>query len=60
MGHPTVEEEGNDLCVRNIAINILPKHSQIADNGWTLLCCGLTNYYLSSRHLSKWYSRQGT
>lgn len=35
MGHPPVEDEGDDLCVQNIATNILHKHSQIADNGWT-------------------------
>jgi len=35
MRYPTVEDEGDDLYVRNIATSILSKHSQIADNGWT-------------------------
>ena len=39
MGHPTVEDEGEDLYVRNIATNILSTHSQIADNGWTSEFC---------------------
>lgn len=35
MGHPTVEDEGDDLYVRNITTNVLSTYSQIADSGWT-------------------------
>jgi len=35
MGHPTVEDAGDDLYVRNIATNIPSTHLQIEDSGWT-------------------------